>query len=203
MFGAILPSIYHFAYTHLAYTHFTYSPFRQFAISPTHHFAYTHLAFIHFTYSPFRQFAILPTHHFATAHHDKYPAVSVAVSAASFSPEHRRRHRAQINASCPRQPIIGVVYPHVLKAGRYCLSLTTRALLSDVIMPVRSNSSSRHALSAMYPGVKSVVWRSDAIRVGLDATHRRTCSLLEVSSDENDGRDFPNGLLPSRKLGRH
>jgi hypothetical protein len=30
-------------------------------------------------------------------------------------------------------------------------------------MPARSNSASRYALAAMYPVVKSVVWRSDAI----------------------------------------
>jgi hypothetical protein len=34
------------------------------------------------------------------------------------------------------------------------------------------NSYSQHALSAMYPGVKSVVWLSDVIpQVGLDARH--------------------------------
>jgi hypothetical protein len=40
----------------------------------------------------------------------------------------------------------------------------------DVCMPAGLNSSySRLGLSAMYPGVKSVVWRSDTLpRVGLD-----------------------------------
>jgi hypothetical protein len=41
--------------------------------------------------------------------------------------------------------------------------------VGDGINPARSNSSSRHDLSTMYPGVKSIVWRSDAIlQVGLD-----------------------------------
>jgi hypothetical protein len=84
-----------------------------------------------------------------------------------------------------RQPIRTAVYPHVLNrlmAGSSCLSRTMRVrswlptsllkithchclhyCVGDVIMPARSNSSSRHALSAMYPGVQSVVWRSDAI----------------------------------------
>jgi hypothetical protein len=39
----------------------------------------------------------------------------------------------------------------------------TLSCVGDVIMPTRSNSASRHALSAMYPGKKSVVRRSDAI----------------------------------------
>jgi hypothetical protein len=39
----------------------------------------------------------------------------------------------------------------------------------DGIMPARSNGSSRHDRSAMYPGVKTVVWWSDAIpQVSLD-----------------------------------
>jgi hypothetical protein len=51
--------------------------------------------------------------------------------------------------------------PHWL-CPHYCVG--------DVIMPARSNSPARHDFSAMYPGVKSVVWRSDAIpQVGLDA----------------------------------
>jgi hypothetical protein len=38
-------------------------------------------------------------------------------------------------------------------------------------MPARSNSSSRYGLSAVYPGVKSIVRRSDTIpQVGLDVS---------------------------------
>jgi hypothetical protein len=52
--------------------------------------------------------------------------------------------------------------------------------VGDGIMPARSNISSRHDLSAMYPGVKSVVWRSDAIpRVSLGGYEwAQTCFML-------------------------
>jgi hypothetical protein len=98
------------------------------------------------------------------------------LSAASFSPEHRRTYRPQVNASCLkcRQPIRGVVYPRVLNRQRravrqllFARALATSNLASkchclhycvgDVFMPARFNNSSRHALSAIYPGVKSVV----------------------------------------------
>jgi hypothetical protein len=38
------------------------------------------------------------------------------------------------------------------------LSLSTLYCVGDVIMSAMSNNSSRHGLSSMYPGVKSVVW---------------------------------------------
>jgi hypothetical protein len=45
--------------------------------------------------------------------------------------------------------------------------------VGDVIMPARSNTSSWHDLLAMYPGVRSVVWRSGAIpQVSLDENYR-------------------------------
>jgi hypothetical protein len=109
------------------------------------------------------------------------------LSAASFSPDTAEDICPQTYSNyCHslRQPIRTVVSQHILnrqrQPGSYCLSLTTRALATSnltsknntlswiyVIMPVRSNSSSRHALSVIYPGVRSVV---DAIpQVGLNA----------------------------------
>jgi hypothetical protein len=55
---------------------------------------------------------------------------------------------------------------------------------TSVIMPARSNRSSRHAFSTMYPGVMSVVWRSDAIpHVGLGpVVQNKCCHYLGVKS---------------------
>jgi hypothetical protein len=103
-----------------------------------------------------------------------------------------------------RQPIRTVVYPRVLSRERRATDrqllfvrtmrarwqgcrLPTSLLkithchclhyyVGNCIMPARSNSSSRHYLSAMYPGVKPVVWRSDAIpQVSLDGYGRSHC----------------------------
>jgi hypothetical protein len=109
--------------------------------------------------------------------HAEYPLLSVR---ENFSPD--------TYADCC--PIRTVVYPRILnrqrRAARQLLLvedngprwhgwwLPTSLLkithchclhycVGNGIMPARSNSSSRRDLSAMYPGVKSVVWRSDAI----------------------------------------
>jgi hypothetical protein len=100
-------------------------------------------------------------------------------------------HNAITACLTGRQPIRGVDYRHKA-ADRQLLyvvdnarAVATRHIsnlasehntldlhycVGDIIMLARSNSSSLHALSAMYPGAKSVAWRGDAIpQVGLDA----------------------------------
>jgi hypothetical protein len=115
----------------------------------------------------------------------------------------------------PRQPIRTVAYPRVLnrqsrtarQLQMYCLSTTIRARAlvtssiaskssSDAIMPAaRSNSYSRHDLSAMYPGVKSVVWRIDAIpQVGLDGVNQvilisRNMLIIQLEQSKKDSRE--------------
>jgi hypothetical protein len=87
----------------------------------------------------------------------------------------------------PGKPIRTVVYPRVLNktlagspaASRgqnvrtyyfQLLEIThchcVHYCVGGVIMSARSNSSARRDLSAMYPGVKSIVWPSDAIPQG-------------------------------------
>jgi hypothetical protein len=109
----------------------------------------------------------------------------------NFSPVtagHMARHTYADRCSARRQSSRIVVYPRVInrqrRAARQLLFVednarahwhgTTSLLkithchclhycVGDGIMPARSNSSSGHDLSAMYPGVMSVVWRGDAI----------------------------------------
>jgi hypothetical protein len=71
-----------------------------------------------------------------------------------------------------------------VQAGNHRRWLPTRfkklSCVDNIITSARCNSSSLHALSTMYPGVKSVVWWSDAIPlVSLDARRARSAMCPE------------------------
>jgi hypothetical protein len=136
--------------------------------------------------------------------HAEYPAFSVGENFSSDT----AGHMALIPMRARRQPISTVVYPCVLnrqrRAARQLLFVEDNArarwqwqvirlptsllkithchclhyCVGDGIMPERSNCSSRHDLSAMYPGVK-LVWWSDAIpQVSLDMVMRRHVRVM-------------------------
>jgi hypothetical protein len=113
---------------------------------------------------------------------------------------YRRTHRPRTCTfadSCftRMQPIRTAGYPRVLNRQRrarwhgwwlltsllkiaHCQCL--HYCVGDGIKPARSNNSSRHDLSAMYSGVKSVVvWRSDAIpQVSMDEVYRYSTGII-------------------------